>query len=186
MSAAVASMGRRIRGRFLRVAGKRARALDRAHRAASVAAVAFVAADMRCSECNAAAAAATAAIAAQVRRLTSARVQRLLVGGLLGDSGPLGVAAQHLRVSLGLTAMPRLRLLDLETKVVLLEKDMDADLARRQLRHAERRRAAALRSMQRCIDKLRRLRRRRDAGPPVERVDLVALMRPPADELAAV
>ena len=176
MPTAPASSSRQSRGRLVRAAAKRARAHRLAHRAASVAAVAYVAADMRCAEINAAVVAHAAVVAAHVRRLTAIRAQRMLMGGLVGVSGPLRVAGQHLRASLGVSAAPRLHLLGLDARVALLEEDINEDHARRQLRLAERRRAVALRSMQRNIDKLRRLRRPRDAQPLAQRVDLAAVM----------
>ena len=171
-----ATSSRQSRGRLVRAAGKRARALRRVHRAASVAAVAYVAADVRCSGINAAVVAHAAAVAAHARRLTAIRAQRMLMGGLVGVSGPLRVAGQHLRAALGVSAAPRLHLLGLEARVALLEEEINEDHARRRLRFAERRRSVALRSMQRNIDKLRRLRRPRDAQPPAQRVDLAAVI----------
>ena len=176
MPSVPAPSSRPSRGSLVRAVGKRARAHRRAHRAASVAAVAYVAADMRCAETNAAVVAHAAAVAAHARRLTAIRAQRMLMGGLVGVSGPLRVAGQHLRASLGVSAAPRLRYLGLDARVALLEEEINEDHARRQLRLAERRRALALRSMQRHIEKLRRLRRPRDGLPLAQRVDLAAVM----------
>ena len=75
----------------------------------------------------------------------------------------------------GVSAAPRLRYLGLDARVALLEEEINQDRARRQLRCAERRRSVALR-MQRNIDKLRRLRRPRDAQPLAQRVDLAAVI----------
>jgi len=160
----------------VRAVAKRAQAHRRAHRAASVAAVAYVAAGMRCAEMDAAMGAHAAAVAAQSRRLAAIRAQRMLVGGLVSASGPLGVASQYLRASLGVSAAPRLRILDLDARVALVEEQINADYARRQLRLAERRRAAALRCMHRSIEKLRRLRPPHEVRPLAQPVDLAAVM----------
>ena len=176
MPSARASSSRHGRGGFVRAVAKRTQAHRRAHRAASVAAVAYVAAGMRCAEMEAAMGAHAAAVAARSRRLAAIRAQRMLVSGLVGANGPLGVAAQYLRASLGVSASPRLRFLALDARVALVEEEINADHARRQLRLAERRRAAALRRMHRSIEKLRRLRRPHEVRPLAQPVDLAAVM----------
>ena len=176
MPAAADSSVPSSRGRFARAIGKRARALRRAQRAASAAAVTLVAADMRCAECYTDVTARAATLAAQRRRAAAVRAQGMLLGGLLGASGAFHVLAEQLRVSLGPLAAPRLRLCELEAKVDILDGEIGADVARRLLRHARRRRDAAHRSMARSILQLRALQPRVGARSASERVDLASVM----------
>jgi len=176
MPAAAVSSARSMCGRFARALGKRSRALRRAQRSASAAAVALVAADMRCAECFADVAARTATLAAQRRRVAAARAQGTLLGGLLDATGAFRVVVEQLRASLGPLAAPRLRLCELEAKVDILGGEISADVARRLLRHARRRRDAAHRTMARTILELRALQPRLGVRSASEPVDLASVM----------
>jgi len=152
-------------GRFVRSVGKRLRAQQRAQRAATSAAAALLATELEAGECTEAIASLSAAAAKHQRRLDALQAQRHLFGDLVHGSHALGVAAEHLRVSLGPNAVARLRLCGLETRVALLGCHLEEDGARRRLERLRRQWTKAYDALQRRLLRLRALRRRR--GPPL-------------------
>jgi len=152
-------------GRFVRMVGKRARAQQRAQRAATAAAAALLTAEMQGIECAGAMASLAATIAEHQRRLDLLRVQRLLCSDLVGGTGALRVAAEHLRLTLGPNAMGRLSLCELDTRAARLSCRVDEDAARRRLTRLRRRWLRIYDSLQSRLRRLRSLRRSR--GPPL-------------------
>jgi len=145
--------------------GKRARAQQRAQRAATAAAAALLTTEMQAIECAGTMASLAATIAEHQRRLDLLRVQRLLCSDLVGGADALRVAAEHLRLTLGPNAMGRLSLCEIETRAARLSCRIDEDGARRRLTRLRRRWLRTYESLQSRVQRLRGLRRRR--GPPL-------------------
>ena len=164
-------------GRFVRSVGKRARAQQRAQRAASTAAAALLSTEMKANECAEVIALLSATAAQHQRRLDVLRAQRHLCGDLVSGSDALRVAAEHLRGSLGPNAVARLSLCGLETRAAQLSCHIDEDGARRRLSRLRRRWIRTYDSLQSHLQRLRGLRRRRGPPPVAGRVRLDVAVR---------